>query len=89
MKAVITVIGKDSVGILAGVAGECAKNGANVEEVTQSVLQDMFAMIMIVDISNCTVPFKELAESLKKIGSEFGVTVHVTHEELFNTMHRI
>ena len=62
MKAVITVIGKDTVGILAGVSGECAKNGANVVEVTQSVMQDMFAMIMMVDITNCTVPFKELSE---------------------------
>ena len=86
MKAVITVIGKDTVGILAGVSGECAKNGANVIEVTQSVMQDMFAMIMMVDITNCTVPFKELSESLKAIGDDFGVKVHVTHEELFNTM---
>lgn len=89
MKAVITVIGKDTVGILAGVSGECAKNGANVIEVTQSVMQDMFAMIMMVDITNCTVPFKELSESLKKIGDDYGVMVHVTHEELFNTMYRV
>ena len=89
MKAVITVIGKDTVGILAGVAGECAKKGVNVVEVTQSVMQDMFAMIMMVDISGCTVPFKELSESLKKIGADYGVMVHVTHEELFNTMYRV
>lgn len=89
MKAVITVIGKDTVGILAGIAGECAKNGANVIEVTQSVMQDMFAMIMMVDITECTVPFKELSEGLKGIGEKFGVKVHVTHEELFNTMYRV
>lgn len=89
MKAVITVIGKDTVGILAGVSGECAKYGANVIEVTQSVMQDMFAMIMMVDISGCTVPFGELAEKLKSIGENFGVMVHVTHEELFNTMYRV
>ncbi|MBQ3969471.1 MAG: ACT domain-containing protein [Clostridia bacterium] len=89
MKAVITVIGKDTVGILAGVAGECAKHSANVIEVTQSVMNDMFAMIMMVDITNCTVPFKNLAESLKEIGKEYGVMVHVTHEELFNTMYRV
>ena len=52
-------------------------------------MQDMFAMIMMVDITNCTVPFKELSESLKKIGADFGVSVHVTHEELFNTMYRV
>ena len=89
MKAVITVIGKDSVGILAGVAGVCAEFSANVIEVTQSVMQDMFAMIMMVDISKCNVPFKELAEGLNKIGEQFGVKVHVTHEELFNTMYRV
>ncbi|MBQ1389025.1 MAG: ACT domain-containing protein [Clostridia bacterium] len=89
MKAVITVIGKDTVGILAGISGECARNGANVVEVTQSVMQDMFAMIMMVDISSCTVPYKELVESLKKIGDKFGVQVHVTHEELYNTMYRV
>lgn len=89
MKAVITVIGKDTVGILAGVSGECAKFGVNVVEVTQSVMQDMFAMIMMVDITECTVPFRELVECLKKVGNDYGVKVHVTHEELFNTMHRI
>lgn len=89
MKAVITVIGKDTVGILAGISSECAKNGANVVEVTQSVMQDMFAMIMMVDITNCTVPFKSLSENLKKIGNDYGVMVHVTHEELFNTMYRV
>ena len=52
-------------------------------------MQDMFAMIMMVDITSCTVPFKELAEDLNHIGEEFGVKVHVTHEELFNTMYRV
>jgi len=52
-------------------------------------MQDMFAMIMMVDITKCTVPFKELSESLKSIGEELGVKVHVTHEELFNTMYRV
>ena len=89
MKAVITVIGKDSVGILSGVSGECAKCGANIVEVTQSVMQDMFAMIMMVDITDCTITFKELVEALNKVGEKYNVKVHVTHEELFNTMYRI
>ena len=89
MKAVITVIGKDTVGILAGISGECAKNGANVVDVTQSVMHDMFAMIMMVDISQCTVAYKDLVESLKAIGEKFGVQVHVTHEELYNSMYRV
>lgn len=89
MKAVITVIGKDTVGILAGVSNECAGCNANIVEVTQSVMQDMFAMIMMIEISECTVPFNELADRLHKIGNELGVKVHVTHEDLFNSMHRI
>lgn len=89
MKAVITVIGKDTVGILAGVSSECARCGANIIEVTQSVMQDMFAMIMMADIDNCTVSFKELAEGLVSVGENLGVKVHVTHEELFNSMHKI
>ena len=62
MKAVITVIGKDMVGILAKVSTVCAEKGINVIEVTQSILQDMFAMIMIVDISAATVPISELSD---------------------------
>lgn len=89
MKAVITVIGKDTVGILAGVSVECASCGANIIEVTQSVMKEMFAMIMMVDIDGLTVTFKELSDRLAAVGEKLGVQVHVTHEELFNSMHRI
>ena len=74
MNAVITVLGKDNVGILAKVSNECAGVGANIVEVTQSVLQGMFAMIMFVDITEIT---------------EMGVKVHVMHEDIFNAMHTI
>lgn len=89
MRAVITVIGKDMVGILAKVSAICAENGVNVVEVTQSVLQDLFAMIMMVDISKSTVPFRELSDRLTDVGKEMGLTVHVMHEDIFNSMHRI
>lgn len=89
MKAVITVIGKDTVGILAGVSNECAKCDVNIIEVTQSVMQDMFAMIMMVDIDKCSVTFKEFSDKLNKVGEKLEVQVHVTHEDLFNCMHRI
>lgn len=89
MKAVITVIGKDTVGILSSVSAECAKCNANILEVTQSVMQDMFAMIMMVEIDKCTVPFKELSDKLIEVGNGMGVKVHITHEDLFNSMHRI
>ncbi len=89
MRAVITVIGKDTVGILAGISAKCAEYHANIIEVTQSVMQEMFAMIMMAEIDECTVPFKELADSLIVKGEELGVKVHVTHEDLFNSMHKI
>ncbi|WBY64765.1 MAG: UPF0237 protein [Thermocaproicibacter melissae] len=89
MRAVITVIGKDMVGILARVSAICAKNQVNVIEVTQSVLQDLFAMIMLVDISKCTVPFSQLSDELTSVGNEMNLKVHVMHEDIFNSMHRI
>ena len=89
MRAVVTVIGKDMVGILARVSAICAENGVNVVEVTQSIMQDLFAMIMMVDISKSTVPFNELSDKLTAIGSDMNLTVHVMHEDIFNSMHRI
>ncbi len=89
MNAVITVLGKDTVGILAKVSSECAKVDVNILEVTQSVLQGMFAMIMFVDISKCTVPFSQLVDSLTASGEQMGVKIHVMHEDIFNAMHKI
>ncbi len=89
MRAVITVIGKDMVGILAKVSGVCAENGVNVLEVTQSILQDLFAMIMLVDISQSTIPFDQLSDRLSALGKEMGLTVHAMHEEIFHSMHRV
>ena len=86
MRAVITVIGKDMVGILARVS---ARHGINVLEVTQSILQDMFAMIMMVDISKSDIPFTQFADELTAIGKEMGLSVHAMHEDIFNAMHTI
>ena len=89
MRAVVTVIGKDTVGILAKVATKCAEMNANVEEVTQSVLQELFAMIMVVDITKLTCDFAALSDSLTSLGDELGVKIHVMHEDIFNCMHHI
>lgn len=89
MRAVVTVIGKDMVGILSKVAGACAEANANVIEVTQSVLQDMFAMIMLVDISELRLPFAEFAAGIDRIGEEMNLSTHVMHEDIFNSMHHI
>ena len=89
MRAVITVIGKDNVGILHQVSGVCAKYQANVLEVTQSVLQDMFAMIMMVDITAMTTDFTQLSDELNSLGETLGLSIHAMHEDIFNSMHNI
>lgn len=89
MRAVITVIGKDNVGILHKVSGVCANYQANVLEVTQSVLQDMFAMIMMVDISSMNADFAKLSDELTALGESLGLSIHAMHEDIFNAMHRI
>lgn len=89
MRAVITVIGKDNVGILHQVSGVCAQYQANVLEVTQSVLQDMFAMIMMVDISAMNTDFAVLSDELSALGDQLGLSIHTMHEDIFNAMHRI
>lgn len=87
MKAVITVIGKDMVGILAKVSTACAKANVNVAEVTQSILDEYFAMIMLVDIEKMECSLEGLKESiLQEVPT---MTVHVMHEDIFNSMHRI
>ena len=89
MRAVITVVGKDMVGILAKVAGVCVQMDANVIEVNQSVLQDLFAMVMLVDISRLKGDFGGFSAAIKQAGQEMGLSAHVMHEDLFNSMHRI
>ena len=89
MKAIITVIGKDTVGILANVSDACARANVNIVEVTQSVLQDMFAMIMLVEINNSSLGFEELRESLNKVGENTNTKIHIMHEDIFNSMHKI
>ncbi len=89
MRAVISVIGKDMVGILAKVSDKCAKCGMNITDVTQSILQDMFVMIMIVEFTSTSVPFAQFAEEMSSMGKECGLDIHVMHEDIFNSMHRI
>ncbi len=89
MKAIITVIGKDTVGILAKVSDVCAQSSVNIVEVTQSVLQDMFAMIMLVEIDKSTVGFDELSKKLDEVGEKTNTKIHIMHEDIFNSMHKI
>ncbi|MDE6579764.1 MAG: ACT domain-containing protein [Ruminiclostridium sp.] len=89
MKAVVAVIGKDTVGILAKISAICAKDNVNVMDVTQTIMQDMFAMTMLIDISKCTEEYSVLADKLKKAGEEMNLQVHVMHEDIFNSMHHV
>ena len=89
MKAVVTVTGKDKVGIIAMASSECAKHGANIVDISQTVMKEYFAMIMLVDIDGLNVDFASFTESMKKAGAENGVDIRVMHEDIFNAMHRI
>lgn len=89
MKAVITVLGKDMVGILAKVSSVCADYQVNVIEVSQSIVDDLFAMFMMVEIGACTIEFSELSDKLVETGEKMGLKIHVMHEDIFNSMHRI
>lgn len=89
MRAVLTVIGKDQVGILAKVANKCAECNANVIEVTQTILQELFCMIMMVDISDINCELSELVYKMQELGEKSGLAIHVMHEDIFNSMHRI
>ncbi len=89
MKAVLTVVGKDSVGILAKVSAGCAAYNVNITEVSQSVLSHMFCMIMICDIGTLKGDFGLFSDAMKQLGEEMGMSIHVMHEDIFNSMHSI
>ncbi len=89
MKAVITVVGHDTKGIIAKVSAECAKANANINEISQSVLKEYFAMIMVIEISELNVPFTEFVDRMKKLGDDNKLDIRTMHEDIFNSMHRI
>lgn len=89
MKAVITVTGKDTVGIIAMVSQECARYGVNIVDISQSVMREYFAMIMLVEIEGLSVAFADFAKALAELGQARGLDIRVMHEDIFNSMHRI
>ena len=89
MKAVITVTGRDKIGIIAATSNECSKHGANIIDISQTVMKEYFAMIMLVDISALNISFADFAEAMKAAGEELGVDIRAMHEDIFNTMHHI
>ncbi len=88
-KTIISVIGKDCVGIIAQTSAICSKYSVNIVDISQSVMQDMFVMVMMTDIKDMTCPLSEFKEEMKKLGEKMALDIRVMHEDVFNSMHRI
>ena len=89
MKAVITVVGHDTKGIIAKVSAGCAEAGANIIEISQSVLEEYFAMIMVINISELNLSFGEFVDRMREMGKENALDIRTMHEDIFNSMHKI
>ena len=89
MRAIVTVIGKDTVGIIAKVSETLSQNNINILEISQTVLSEFFAMLMLVDLSASALELSDLAAKLDCVGVQVGLKIHVMHEDIFNSMHRI
>ena len=88
-KTIITVVGKDTVGIIASICNYLADNQVNIEDISQTIVQGYFNMIIVADISSSSKSNAEMAKELEKVGEEIGVVIHCQHEDIFNMMHRI
>lgn len=88
-KAVISVLGKDQVGIIAKICSYLAKNNINILDISQTIVQDYFNMMMIVDASSFENDFSRIALELDQLGKEIGVSIRLQHEDIFSKMHRI
>jgi len=89
MRAVVTVTGKDKKGIIAKVSAFLSEYGANIEDISQTILGEYFAMIMIVDISTIQIELSDLAQKCAELGKQIGMSVYVQHEDIFNAMHNV
>ena len=89
MKAIVTVIGKDQVGIIAAVCTMLSEKNVNVMDISQTIMQEYFTMIMLVDASSATVPFAQLKEELAAAGEARNLDIRIQREDIFNAMHRI
>jgi len=89
MRAVITVIGHDRAGIIAGISSILANCNVNILDISQTIMQDIFTMVMMVEIAKLKIPFPELADQLQKKGKELELSIRIQHEDIFNSMHRI
>ncbi len=89
MKAVVTVVGKDRVGIIAQVCAALAENNVNVLDISQTVMQGYFTMMMVVDVSAATLPMALLCQAMEDKGTEMGLSIRLQREDIFDAMHRV
>ena len=89
MKAIVTVVGQDQVGIIAGVCNTLAAENINVLDISQTIMQGFFTMMMVVDLSQCTTSFEELSRALQSFGEERGLSIRIQREDIFDAMHKI
>lgn len=89
MKAIVTVIGKDKPGIIAKVSNLAAQKNVNIEDISQTLLQGNFTMLMLCDLENASVTLKDFKAEMVSLGEQIGVSIHVQHEDIFNAMHKI
>ncbi len=89
MKTVITVIGTDTMGIIAKTSTFLAENNINILDISQTIMQDLFTMIMLVDLEKSLIEFDAISAGLDKLAEEIGVTIRVQHDDIFRSMHRI
>ena len=89
MKAVVTVIGKDQKGIIAKISNTLFENEVNILDISQTIMQDMFTMIMLVNFENESVTVKQISEKFEQAEKDMGLSIHVQREEIFTSMHRI
>ena len=89
MKAIVTVVGKDRVGIIAEVCVQLASFNINVLDISQTVMQGFFTMMMVVDVTECTVPLAELCTVMEESGKEKGLSIRLQREDIFEAMHRV
>ena len=89
MKAIVTVVGKDRVGIIAGICNELARFNVNVLDINQTVMQGYFTMMMATDVSAATIPMAQLVSEMEKVGVKMGLSVRIQREDIFEAMHRI
>ena len=88
-RAIVTIIGSDRVGIIAGIANVIAEANVNILDISQSVIREFFTMIMMVDLAGASISFEELSDQLARKGQELGVRVEIQREEIFKAMHRV